>query len=551
MTFSVVLCVLCGSLSTACGRKGPPLAPIVYLPRAVTELSAKRVENDVVLEFTVPDLNTDGSSPADLRRVEVYAHTGPLPAPTDFLKYGTLVTSVEIADPTKQKPPEPDNTAEETGGADAAGTTAPVAAKQDVRDVEDAESKLTEQGMHISVREPLTDKEKEIGPMPPAKPLPPPPPDAPVVEKVETPGTTNFELPPTRYYTVVGVSRSRGRRGPYAGPLRVPLVEPLLPPATVDVSYTETAVSLTWPAQPEDVPLPVPGTTVSDAGAAGAATPVATQAADTAPTTTAASPAAPESAAILLPPLDQETPGTVELYADVETEGTQDVMPPAPAATPGAKPSAAAAAAAAAAKAAGPPAPRYGYNVYEVTAGSASAPTSQTASASAPSSQTATADQSAGPSAPVKPLNAALLTSPVFSDPRVEFDIERCYTIRRVEMSGGVAIEGVGTPPVCVTPKDTFPPAAPRNVQAIAGGAGVSLLWEANTEPDFGGYLVLRGEAPGDKLSPLTPAPISDTSFNDTTVRRGRTYVYEVIAVDTQTPANRSAPSNRVEETIR
>ena len=79
----------------------------------------------------------------------------------------------------------------------------------------------------------------------------------------------------------------------------------------------------------------------------------------------------------------------------------------------------------------------------------------------------------------------------------------------------------------------------------------MSLLWEANTESDFGGYLVLRAEAPDDKLSPLTPTPIPDTSFNDTTVRRGRTYVYEVVAVDKQTPANQSAPSNRVEETIR
>ena len=70
-------------------------------------------------------------------------------------------------------------------------------------------------------------------------------------------------------------------------------------------------------------------------------------------------------------------------------------------------------------------------------------------------------------------------------------------------------------------------------------------------EADLGGYLVLRGEAPGDTLSPLTPAPIPDTSFNDTTVRRGGTYVYEVVAVDKETPPNRSAASNRVEETIR
>ena len=73
----------------ACGQKGPPLAPIVFLPRPVTEVVVKRIENDIVLQFTVPTLNTDGSGPADLRRIEVYAHTGPLPSPTDFLKYGT------------------------------------------------------------------------------------------------------------------------------------------------------------------------------------------------------------------------------------------------------------------------------------------------------------------------------------------------------------------------------------------------------------------------------------------------------------------------------
>ena len=95
----------------------------------------------------------------------------------------------------------------------------------------------------------------------------------------------------------------------------------------------------------------------------------------------------------------------------------------------------------------------------------------------------------------------------------------------------------------------------PAGAAEIAGahrrGNGVSLIWEANAETDLGGYLVLRGEAPGDKLSPLTPAPITDTSFLDTTVRRGRTYVYEVVAVDQSTPPNQSAPSNRVEETIR
>ena len=103
-------------------------------------------------------------------------------------------------------------------------------------------------------------------------------------------------------------------------------------------------------------------------------------------------------------------------------------------------------------------------------------------------------------------------------------------------------------PPACVTPADKFPPAAAKTLASVASGTAVSLIWEANTEVDLGGYLILRGDAPGDKLAPLTPGPIGDASYVDTSVRRNRTYVYEVIAVDKA--GNQSGPSNRVEETI-
>jgi hypothetical protein len=69
---------------------------------------------------------------------------------------------------------------------------------------------------------------------------------------------------------------------------------------------------------------------------------------------------------------------------------------------------------------------------------------------------------------------------------------------------------------------------------------------------DLAGYMVLRAPAvEGGKLVPITPAPIKETTFRDTKVRAGVRYAYVVVAVDTATPQNVSAQSNRVEETAR
>ena len=105
--------------------------------------------------------------------------------------------------------------------------------------------------------------------------------------------------------------------------------------------------------------------------------------------------------------------------------------------------------------------------------------------------------------------------------------------------------------PVCVTPRDTFPPAAPAGLSVVAAEGAINLIWDANSERDLAGYLVLRGEAPGDTLQPLTPAPIDRNQFRDKTAKPGVRYVYAIVAVDKATPPNRSATSARVEETAR
>ncbi|HKY22090.1 MAG TPA: hypothetical protein VJM31_12815 [Vicinamibacterales bacterium] len=494
-----MLCVLCGFGHVACGQKGAPLAPIVYLPRPVTELKAKRADGDVVLEFKVPTVNTDGSGPADLDRVEVYAHTGPLPAPADFLKYGTLVQAIKVTQPPK---PEPEGQRAEGRGQGAQQSESGAPSRR-----ADLQVGLLEQGAATSVRETVTEKHMEIGPMPPTRAALPTVGAQVRIETLETPGTINFPLPSFRYYTVVGVSKSRNRRGPYAGPIRVPLVTPLVAPEKLDATYTAAAISLSWPGHPEDIIAPVK--------AVPAATPT------------------PTVKALALRDPNQETEGTREIYTDLETDETLEPSRPA----------------AATSKPQPPPTPRFGYNIYEVAA-SASAPSASASAAGATADKTA--DRPVAPNAPVAPvlpLNPTLLTMPAFSDPRVEFGTERCYVVRRVEMASGVPIESAPSPITCLTFIDTFAPEPPKMLQSVASGTTVNLIWEANTESDLAGYVILRGEAPGEKLAPLTAAPIGEASYVDNSVRRTRTYVYEVIAVDKA--GNQSGPSNRVEDTIR
>lgn len=149
------------------------------------------------------------------------------------------------------------------------------------------------------------------------------------------------------------------------------------------------------------------------------------------------------------------------------------------------------------------------------------------------------------------PLNPKPLAATSFTREGVTFGKEECFVVRTAIASGNLAIESAPSPPVCATPADTFPPAAPTGLSAVATAGAVNLIWEANQEADLAGYIVLRGEAPGDKLQAITATPIRETTYRDATAVPGVRYVYAVVAVDTATPPNTSAQSARVEETAR
>jgi hypothetical protein len=371
MTFSVnstvsaliVLSLLC----VACGKKGPPLPPLVKLPVAPSDLVAARRADTVDLQLTVPSANTDSSRPANVARVEVYALTGPATvSEAAVLKQGTKVATIAVKAPR-----------------DPNATFDPDDPDQSEADIEAPGGVGLDQGAIARVQEKLT---------------------------ASAAAGSAAATAAVRTYVGVGIT-TKGRRGQPSRRAAVPLAPPPPAPPKPDVSYTETAVAITWP-----------------------------------------------------------------------------------------------------------PGPPMAYNVYEV-AGS-----SETQLTKSPTSETQ------------------------FSDARMTWGATRCYVVRSVETVDRLAVESEATPPACVTLVDTFPPAAPKGLQAVATEGVINLIWDANTEPDLDGYILLRGIVPGGELAPVTPSPIRETAFQDR-VPAGVRYVYALEAVDKA--GNASQPSERVEEAAR
>jgi hypothetical protein len=133
-------------------------------------------------------------------------------------------------------------------------------------------------------------------------------------------------------------------------------------------------------------------------------------------------------------------------------------------------------------------------------------------------------------------------------DKRLTWGERRCYAVRAYVTLADASLEGPESPTHCETLKDTFPPAAPKGLQAVPSEGAISLIWDANPEGDIRGYIVLRGPASGEKFEPLFTDPIQETSFQDH-AQSGVRFAYAVQAVDNA--GNASPLSTRVEETAR
>ena len=161
---------------------------------------------------------------------------------------------------------------------------------------------------------------------------------------------------------------------------------------------------------------------------------------------------------------------------------------------------------------------------------------------------------------PLRLADPLRLTSYIDND--VTFGTLRCYAVRVLDYVGpppvptdtaeeGLQVLGDASPATCVVLTDTFPPAAPTGLIAVADTDGISLIWDESTEADLAGYVVLRGTAADATLQPLTVEPVAGTAYQDIDVTAGGRYIYQVQAVDTAVPPNASPPSELVTEIAR
>lgn len=226
VAFGILLIALAG-----CGKKGPPLAPLLIVPSAVTDVSASRFGDQVIIRFTPPGKNTNNSTPADLARVDVYAlsveREADVPDGANVVRDGVRVGSIEIA----PKPSAGEGAAEEPTAPRVFSETLTAEAHktwEPGRGDKGSKSSIAARGAAETIR--ARGMVVWIGP----------------IETVGAAGVAIGEQPPqpVRLYAFVPIS-GRGRRGALTTAV-VPLSDAPAAPATPFVTYTETAIGVTW-----------------------------------------------------------------------------------------------------------------------------------------------------------------------------------------------------------------------------------------------------------------------------------------------------------------
>ena len=207
-------------IAAGCGQKGAPLPPIIRTPVAPV-IVADRRGAVIELGLTVPAANVDGSRPANLVRVDIYAVNGAALTMTDLeiMKRGAKVASVPVKAPRN---------------SDAA-----VEADESVDNAEPTVGDGLEQGASSAIAETIT--ASMLASLTPRSDRP----KKGVEDESTGPLLGPAAVSQLRTYVGVGVDK-RGHPGLFSKRVAVPLELPPPPPAPIAINYEEKKIIITW-----------------------------------------------------------------------------------------------------------------------------------------------------------------------------------------------------------------------------------------------------------------------------------------------------------------
>jgi hypothetical protein len=488
----VLLLAFAAGTAAGCGKKGPPLPPLRYVPAPTKDLAVQQRGTQLLLTFTYPKTTPSGAALTSVTSVEVWEMARQAPPPSPPATPTPAAPSTPAKAPGAAPPSATTPTPASSAKAPTQATT-PTAAPPAPATTPSATPPATKPPASATAAPGGTVTTPAVG----APSVPPPP--------AALPGG----FPPIDAREFEGMAKLKLKlQGPDVAAAtfgdKLVIMLPLPEPSPAAAAATEKPASGTKTA----------ATAKPAAGSAPPATSSTAASAPAAPTDTihyyairASGPKNDRSAfsnqAALIPKPPPPPPGEVKVAGKpegVEVSWTAPVSAPAASHAP------------AAGQAPAANQKILGFNVYRRDA------TAKTFGA---------------------PVRAALPDARSVVDATARFGESYIYGVATITQPGPL-VESAIQSEAEIKYVDRYPPPVPADVVALAEAGTVRVVWRASAAPDLAGYLVYRRQGPAGAWKKLTEKPIAEVQYVDGAVATGATYAYRVTAVDQS--GNESAP---------
>lgn len=136
-----------------------------------------------------------------------------------------------------------------------------------------------------------------------------------------------------------------------------------------------------------------------------------------------------------------------------------------------------------------------------------------------------------------QPSNLGTAEKNEYLDTTAQYDTHYEYSVTAIRSSA----QSLPSKSIGITPVDIFPPSVPASITALATPDSIEVSWQRSPESDLKGYYVYRSVNGGDfaRQGDLVAVP----TYSDHNVEHGKTYHYEVSAIDQKNNESGKSPA--------